>query len=61
MENSSDLKSLNVTKLNIEELKKTDGGSIEWLILHTIEGAVAVDQFMQGVVDGFKENNYKPE
>ncbi len=58
MEKLLDLKMPGVTALDREELTHLDGGMFEELIPLYVRIAIAIDEFMQGVVDGYKRHNY---
>ncbi len=62
MENVLDLKMPGVMELGREELIEVDGGFIV-IGIHTFmrDAAGAVGSWMQGFVDGYRDNNYKPQ
>jgi hypothetical protein len=55
MEKVLDLKVPGVTELGRKELKEVNGGTPQ-LALLGIKIVIAIDSFMDGFVDGFKEN-----
>lgn len=62
MEKTLDLKMFGVLELSREELKTCDGGFVLTGIFPFIsDAAEAVGNWMQGFVDGYRDNNYKPQ
>ncbi|HYQ59074.1 MAG TPA: hypothetical protein VEP89_17150 [Draconibacterium sp.] len=60
MKNELVLNQPGLTELGKDRLRGVDGGFISYEILKTayIVSKVVVDEFMRGVIDGYKDNNY---